>query len=130
MDIILLKDIEKVGYKFDVVTVKNGYGRNYLIPQGHLPSATERDHIQLGQVPNRHKNGYFEINIATSETYVGWTFFDFLVGVFQSLYILLNRITETTHLKHKCVTILAHCVTKLFIITVGNSFGKQLLIWI
>lgn len=33
MDIILLKDIEKVGDKFDVVKVKNGYGRNYLIPQ-------------------------------------------------------------------------------------------------
>lgn len=34
MDIILLQDIEKVGYKYDVVTVKDGYGRNYLIPQG------------------------------------------------------------------------------------------------
>ncbi|HHM20916.1 MAG TPA: 50S ribosomal protein L9 [Bacteroidetes bacterium] len=34
MEIILLKNIEKVGRKFDIVTVKNGYGRNYLIPQG------------------------------------------------------------------------------------------------
>lgn len=34
MEIILLKDVEKLGYKHDVVTVKNGYGRNYLIPQG------------------------------------------------------------------------------------------------
>ena len=34
MDIILLKNIEKVGRKFEIVTVKNGYGRNYLIPQG------------------------------------------------------------------------------------------------
>ncbi len=33
MDIILLKNIEKVGRKFEIVTVKNGYGRNYLIPQ-------------------------------------------------------------------------------------------------
>ena len=33
MDIILLQDVDKVGDKFDVVTVKNGYGRNYLIPQ-------------------------------------------------------------------------------------------------
>ncbi|MEL7121998.1 MAG: 50S ribosomal protein L9 [Bacteroidota bacterium] len=33
MDIILLQDIDKVGYKHEVVTVKNGYGRNYLIPQ-------------------------------------------------------------------------------------------------
>ncbi|MFK8008104.1 MAG: 50S ribosomal protein L9 [Saprospiraceae bacterium] len=34
MDIILLADLDKVGDKHEVVTVKNGYGRNYLIPQG------------------------------------------------------------------------------------------------
>lgn len=34
MDIILLQDIEKVGEKHTVVKVRDGYGRNYLIPQG------------------------------------------------------------------------------------------------
>lgn len=34
MEIILLDHIEKVGAKHDVVKVKDGYGRNYLIPQG------------------------------------------------------------------------------------------------
>ena len=34
MDIILLTDVEKVGYKHDVAKVKDGYGRNFLIPQG------------------------------------------------------------------------------------------------
>lgn len=34
MEIILLKNIEKVGRKFEIVKVKDGYGRNYLIPQG------------------------------------------------------------------------------------------------
>ncbi|HMQ08089.1 MAG TPA: 50S ribosomal protein L9 [Saprospiraceae bacterium] len=34
MEIILLKDVEKVGSRHEVVTVKNGFGRNYLIPQG------------------------------------------------------------------------------------------------
>ena len=34
MDIILLADLNKVGDKHEVVSVKNGYGRNYLIPQG------------------------------------------------------------------------------------------------
>lgn len=33
MDIILLKDLDKVGDKYSVVSVKNGYGRNFLIPQ-------------------------------------------------------------------------------------------------
>jgi len=34
MDIILLADLNKVGDKHEVVSVKNGYGRNFLIPQG------------------------------------------------------------------------------------------------
>jgi len=34
MDIILLQSIDNLGYKHDVVKVKPGYGRNYLIPQG------------------------------------------------------------------------------------------------
>ncbi len=34
MEIILLKELDKVGYKHEVVKVKNGYARNFLIPQG------------------------------------------------------------------------------------------------
>lgn len=34
MEIILREDIKGLGYKDDIVTVKGGYGRNYLIPQG------------------------------------------------------------------------------------------------
>ena len=34
MEIILTQDIKGVGYKNDLVTVKPGFGRNYLIPQG------------------------------------------------------------------------------------------------
>ena len=34
MEVILLKDVDKLGYKHEVVNVKPGYGRNYLIPQG------------------------------------------------------------------------------------------------
>ena len=32
MEIILLEDVQGLGYKDDIVKVKNGYGRNYLIP--------------------------------------------------------------------------------------------------
>lgn len=41
MKIILKEDITGLGYKDDVVEVKNGYGRNYLIPQGKAVIATE-----------------------------------------------------------------------------------------
>ena len=40
MEIILSQDVANVGFKDDVVTVKNGYGRNYLIPQGFGKLAT------------------------------------------------------------------------------------------
>jgi len=41
MEIILRKDVENLGFIDDVVTVKDGYGRNYLIPQGYGVLATE-----------------------------------------------------------------------------------------
>lgn len=40
MELILKQDVENVGFKDDVVTVKNGYGRNFLIPQGVAILAT------------------------------------------------------------------------------------------
>ncbi len=41
MEIILKKDVANLGYAHDVITVKDGYGRNYLIPQGYAILATE-----------------------------------------------------------------------------------------
>ncbi len=40
MELILKQDVQNLGFKDDVVTVKNGYGRNYLIPQGFAVLAT------------------------------------------------------------------------------------------
>ena len=41
MEVILKEDVANVGYKDDIVTVKSGYGRNYLIPQGKAVIASE-----------------------------------------------------------------------------------------
>ena len=40
MELILRQDVEGLGFKDDIVTVKNGYGRNFLIPQGEAILAT------------------------------------------------------------------------------------------
>jgi len=40
MEVILKTDIKGLGYKNDTVTVKPGYGRNYLIPSGYAVLAT------------------------------------------------------------------------------------------
>jgi large subunit ribosomal protein L9 len=40
MEVILKKNVDKLGYKDEVVTVKPGYGRNFLIPQGYGILAT------------------------------------------------------------------------------------------
>ncbi|MBW6460248.1 MAG: 50S ribosomal protein L9 [Bacteroidales bacterium] len=41
MEVILKQDIPNMGFKDDIVTVKNGYGMNYLIPKGLAILATE-----------------------------------------------------------------------------------------
>ncbi|NOQ27182.1 MAG: 50S ribosomal protein L9 [Bacteroidales bacterium] len=40
MEVILKQDIQELGHKNDIITVKNGYGRNFLIPKGFATLAT------------------------------------------------------------------------------------------
>lgn len=40
MEVILKKNVDKLGYANEIVTVKPGYGRNFLIPQGYAILAT------------------------------------------------------------------------------------------
>jgi len=41
MEIILKQDVAHLGHKDDIVTVRNGYATNYLIPKGYATLATE-----------------------------------------------------------------------------------------
>jgi len=50
MEIILKQDIPKLGYINDIVKVKAGYARNYLIPNGMAISATETNRKVLSEV--------------------------------------------------------------------------------
>lgn len=66
MEIILLKDVDKVGDKHTVVKVKDGYGRNYLIPQGFALEATKKNRQNLDDLKQKeeaeeaHKVGEYQ----------------------------------------------------------------------
>lgn len=49
MQVILKEDILNLGYKDDIVSVKDGYGRNYLIPQGKAVIASESARKELAE---------------------------------------------------------------------------------
>jgi large subunit ribosomal protein L9 len=50
MDIILREDCQNVGNKNDIVSVKTGFARNYLIPRGLAIVATESARKVVGEV--------------------------------------------------------------------------------
>lgn len=49
MEVILKQDIKNLGYKDDVVRVKDGYGRNYLIPKGYAVIANDSNRKILAE---------------------------------------------------------------------------------
>ena len=55
MKVILLDYIDKVGSKHDVVTVKDGYGRNYLIPKGLAMVANKANLARLEGLVKQHE---------------------------------------------------------------------------
>ena len=66
MELILKKDVENLGYTDDIVSVKNGYGRNFLIPQGKAILATisakKALTEKLKQSANKDKSAIEEAN--------------------------------------------------------------------
>jgi large subunit ribosomal protein L9 len=55
MDIILLQDVEKVGDKYELVNVKDGFGRNYLIPQKLAVIANDSNKKRLAEMQRREE---------------------------------------------------------------------------
>lgn len=66
MELILKQDVQNLGFKDDVVTVKNGYGRNYLIPQGFATLATPSAKKVLTE--NLKQRAYKEAKIVADAT--------------------------------------------------------------
>lgn len=55
MDIILKRDVENLGLEFDTVSVKPGYARNFLIPQGYAVLATPKNKALLAETLEARK---------------------------------------------------------------------------
>ena len=60
MDVILLKDVEKLGDKNEVVSVKPGYARNYLFPQGLAKTANRSNMKTLHHILRREEEKELE----------------------------------------------------------------------
>ncbi len=62
MEVILKKDVAGVGYKNDLVIVKDGYARNYLIPKGMAAIATPSGKKSLAEMKKqqayKRRKGY------------------------------------------------------------------------
>lgn len=73
MDIILKTDIAGLGYKNDVVSVKPGYGRNYLIPQGFAMMASDSNQKMINENIRQaaHKAEKIKTNAQTMADQIG-----------------------------------------------------------
>jgi large subunit ribosomal protein L9 len=67
MEVILKEDVLNLGYKDDVVNVKRGYGRNYLIPQGKAVIASESAKKVLAENLKQRAHKIEQIKVAAQE---------------------------------------------------------------
>jgi large subunit ribosomal protein L9 len=63
MDVILRQDVEKLGQAGELVSVKDGYARNYLLPRGLAYVATEANRRRL-EGEQRQKNRRAEVELS------------------------------------------------------------------
>ena len=124
MEIILKQDVHNLGFKDDVVTVKNGYGRNYLIPQGYAILATSSAKKVLAE--NLKQKAYKEQHIVeeakkTAKNLLALTMkIVAKVGSGDKLFGSINN----AHLAEELEK-LGHSIDKKFISIAGNSTKRS-----
>ena len=75
MELILINDVPNLGFKDDIVSVKNGYGRNFLIPQGLAILATDSAKKILNE--NIKQREFKEKKVIEDANFFGvWIFFE------------------------------------------------------
>ncbi len=86
MEIILLQDVNKLGQKDDLVNVKAGYGRNYLIPRGFAIAATSSAKKMHAENLRQKAHKEEKIKIAAQE----------MAGKLEGLKIIVGAKTSTS----------------------------------
>ena len=96
MEIILVTDIAGVGYKNDIVSVKSGFGRNYLIPQGFaiMANSSNRKIVEENVRQASHKAEKIKTEAETIAAAIGDMIIDIPAVVGESGRIF-GRVTNT-----------------------------------
>ncbi len=105
MEVILKQDVNKVGQKDDVVTVKDGYGRNFLIPRGFAVAATPSEKKMHKENLRQRAHKEEKIKIAAQEIAEKLTGIKLVVGAKTStsgkIFGSVNTIQIAESLKEK-----------------------------
>ena len=93
MEIILKEDIANLGYKNDIVTVKSGYGRNYLIPTGKAVIASPAAKKMLAEELKQRAHK-LEVNFRRDERVI--RFLTFKMDKYAAEYAAKRRNLKST----------------------------------
>ena len=123
MELILRQDVENLGFKDDVVTVKNGYGRNYLIPQGFATLATSSAKKVLAE--NLKQKAYKEQKLVDEANATAKALLDLEIkitaktGAGTKLFGSVNNIDLAESLSKA-----GHAIEKKFIKVIGGNVKR------
>ena len=123
MELILKQDVEGLGFKDDIVTVKNGYGRNFLIPQGQAILATISAKKVLTE--NLKQRAFKEKKIIDDANAIASAIKDLevkiaaKVGTGDKLFGSVNNINVSEALEKA-----GHTIDKKFISVIGGNIKR------
>jgi len=105
MEIILKQDVNKLGQKDDIVNVKDGYGRNFLIPRGFAVAATSSEKKMHTENLRQRAHKEEKIRIAAQEIAASISGVKIIVGAKTStsgkIFGSVNTIQIAESLKEK-----------------------------